>query len=682
MSDEGDRGDDGDRPENKPPNADEDLTEHNSQQTQHAQQVFNRLQNNRIEHAYFAVDGGGATTTPLTGRILQEELSRIDELWVPPRQFADALAMLQDRHTVVLHGGARIGKRASACKLLMSLRTNPKIMSLPPHFSLESLAARKYSAESVYVVIDHLDDATTGYSSYILDVLAQKITDAGSYLVITAQFARQQTREASKLVFKWSPPDSTNLLAACLASFGPGNFDDNELHSLRGSAERASGPAEIVALAQRSLDVGITDAIASLESSAHDAVIEWICREPVPDEAFLTVATAFLEDAGADEFDNAFEKLRHRYTANYDAADSLDQPLRQSKKYFRISDALVEIDESGAHDPDYRQRVLRYRLRGAISPHHVVQNARAAYGSELWRPIEDWVRQIVEDGNADLGVRVARGLAALWKSSPSATESKYLEPWSRGDSSQRVTIAFTLWWLAADDDSASAALGYANRWLHQGTAAQRATAIMSLGGELGDRFPTESVRWLWKCQETAGAVIARFARQSLAELWNSLIIASTDEALKLLRFVNARLAELSAPSGNYRTLTRAVDTAAVMLTSHDSDTGWLLPALALEMQPTSAETLGNVWAAVLRNRPTNAEGVSALAETVDLLATRGGPTHLPLISSLGNSIGANLSEQERNDLRADLDEVLRQGPKRGTSKSEKSETLQQLINVL
>jgi hypothetical protein len=209
--------------------------------------------------------------------------------------------------------------------------------------------------------------------------------------------------------------------------------------------------------------------------------------------------------------------------------------------------------------------------------------------------------------------------------------------------------------------------------------------MVSLGGQLGVRFPTEAVRWLWRSQQVEGIVLARLARSSLAELWCS-ILANGGKSINLLRFVNKQISSLSSLEGDFSALRKAVETAAMLLGSVDSSSGWPIPALALRLEPTTAVALGNIWSAVLRSRATNSAGVEALARTVSQIMKSGTPEDKETFAVLGSSVRANMDNAEREELRVDLEESVASNRRgRGDdsdSPDDRSEILTQLLGVL
>ena len=261
------------------------------------------------------------------------------------------------------------------------------------------------------------------------------------------------------------------------------------------------------------------------------------------------------------------------------------------------------------------------------------------YDRTLWEPVTRWLHVLFEnvvDGARALSL--GRGLAGLAFSAPVHVRFTYLEPLAAGPPMQRRTACYALWYAALDDTLASWALGTATDWASTQDTATQLSAVLSLIGPLGLRFPGEAMRQLWRLARRPAQVKAA-AQEAIV----SLVYGSAergDHEVTALRLLAAKVAPSPVHPGEHQRVA-AMAVIDRLLQTDDVRT----PLLAiLARSAADTESLGVVCARAIVSRPHRATALRAVTRT--LWALQEMDADLTAVRTLGSAIVNRLPAHE------------------------------------
>jgi hypothetical protein len=269
-------------------------------------------------------------------------------------------------------------------------------------------------------------------------------------------------------------------------------------------------------------------------------------------------------------------------------------------------------------------------------------------GDDLWTPVRDWLFALADQPFGEEQIAAGYGLALLARCALAEVEDTYLTRWSAGNLKERLMAVNVLWSMAEDDLCAPAALRIAVSWVRNRGQERAITAALTFGGTLGERYPSEAMRWLWVLTQR-GARVSLVASTAMSQLFAMEAEADLEKST-VARFVLRKIRPMLRPYDHRgapsRDVTVSERRAALSVASSVLSTTQILsdtPAVAsvLRTRPADFEPLGELWAAVLNSVPHRAQAIRALHRTLTALtkdanseeiATRLGAVILPRLT--------------------------------------------------
>ncbi|MEU9122459.1 hypothetical protein AB0C96_21795 [Streptomyces sp. NPDC048506] len=664
-------------PGHQPDPADDDLEADEQDYSELAGALGQRIQrvyNNFYGHvdAADAVFGFGTATSPglAPGEVDPAEIDRVLAHYLHPDAYDAAAGRLQSDHILVLVGEEGSGRRAGAFSMLRDLLgVDTGLRSLSPANSLARLVAKgTVKPDSGYVILDYAgetdDDAVQGFT---LKKLQGELRRQGSYLVLTAAPADRRRLALKDYCASWNPPDPLPLFDHCAARmYGPSavaQLPDPLAAELRQHVAELRRPGDIVRAAQQLAD-GPDAALEALRDSAKQTVRNWFQQAPAPQDLLPMAALAFAEGLPERTFEE-LSVLLDEQVRNWDRAGGGAAPeedavpaqrpaLGQSRAAWstRAVGIAGPVRREGAGGDACRsERMIVFaspRVRELV-----IGQLHELYGYDLWYPLRRWLHQLSLEGGPRVREEVARGVALLARHALPEVEENLLRPWSNGLSTQRLTAAFVLQFMCADERLAPQALTTVLSWSTPGNGQLRAiTAAMAFAGEAGALYRLEALNCLWE-MTLRGERVAVAARRSLILF---LATAATEpepeRAVFFLRYLRTQLAR----ARDRRERALALHTVLGVLEAEGLTRGTPLAAELLRRHPGTARQLGCLWSAALLG-VRRARAVSALVRA--LAALQDDPSATGSVRELGETMRGALDHRQWRGLRADVSMAVR-----------------------
>ncbi|HEX5402709.1 MAG TPA: hypothetical protein VFX16_10460 [Pseudonocardiaceae bacterium] len=599
----------------------------------------------------------------VTGTIRPAEVQLALRAFVQPAGFDNASACLASKHLVILSGQDGVGKRTGALALLRErLGATEPVISLPPSHTLTSLVEYPhFRAGRGYLVQDWSPVGTSATATaFDVDVLQRVLRQRRSFLVITTGTAVGERRSVSGVVHRWTAPDPLTILDRRLDAVGLAPAED-ALARLRERLKEVHGPSDVVTVVNR-LDQGVTAALDALGDADAERVRAWFVANSDEGELLAVAALCFLNHAPETIFQRLLARLvevagQDQRPADGTAAGGIRFPRHNQTD---ADTALHEIarvaDGDGSGLGNLRRRFTSDRYAGLV-----LRELTTRYGFQLWEPLRIWMCEVAELPPGLVHVRLAMGLALYAREAPADVAQTYLAQWADGTISERLTAAYLLSWMCLDDAMASWALRTAVSWTSNAGTRRAATAAMAFGAELGVRYPSDALSWLWYLALRNEAV-SKTARLSLGALLSTALDDATGTTT-ILRYLDRALRQLITDGVNrpeHGTYTSHVRKAtltvltALMATQGDSTDS--TTAVILRTWPENAEVLGRLWAEVLRSWPHRTDAIDGLQAVFD--AMRADDSSLDVVRQFGGAVRDQLTELECELLHRDLSHAL------------------------
>ncbi|MFE9995550.1 nSTAND3 domain-containing NTPase [Streptomyces avermitilis] len=622
-------------------------------------------------HAHFGIGGIGGTDTPnarrrAIGRLDAGEADAVLESYVAPPCFEEAVRALRQDGVVVLVGPPGTGKRSGAVALLDAVADGAEYVVLSPGRSLEELATGRPAFEkgNGYVLLDRMNEGSSGTADFDWRRVRDAVREQGAHLVVTTVHTVDGEPPESVRHLTWQVPALADVLRVRLRKAGCAETTVEQAVGLLPAGCRI---AEAVAAADRiARGADLAGVWQEYGSSAAHPVRDWFAAERSLQEAAEVTTLAFVIGAGRRDFELCQEGLEPYLapafpqtptgpgTATADGAPAAvpRRTVDRRRSLARNDLVATEAQKHGAlsrtvlvfRTPQYRQWVL--------------EELWANHSTDYWDGVRDWLTDMVRTvPDPDLQMSVASGLALLARPAFDEVAESYLHPWARGTAGPlgQSTATMVLWWMCLLDENLGAtALAVARGWAQSRDPGLRSTAMAAFGGELGVRFPSDAVKWLWHLISRAGDESAE-AVSALAALV-AVQVASRENAGVV--FVFAALAHRMGVQGRTGAATRlkeaTFDAVQAVLTVRDLGSGRPVCAVLAGRRPQLIDRFGELWAGLLCNRPRRA---SALRDLHDTLRALPGTCEKPeaIAGRFGRAVGAALPADER----ALLDRALR-----------------------
>jgi hypothetical protein len=597
--------------------------------------------------------------TRKSGTLTREDAAPSLRYYLEPAAFDQAMQVLARHHLVALTGQEGCGKKAGTLQL--ARRTCPgteKYTLLPPTKSLVELRDYKYGSGEMCLLHDWVpvSGEHRAAAKFDLDQLLGCLIKASAYLAITFEGAGDLEVLLGEMCVPWTAPEPAALFDHCVGSRLDLPCGEEEFQQLRERASELRSPRLIVSLAEAAVkDVKI--ALDQASEQEGRGVTEWFNLEPVRWKVHTAAALTFLSGIGERNFERLLALLAEISEGN-GASDSDDEqnatlpderPHVQSRwrraKQAGLDTFIVERDPQtpvGAeHKPGFSTNACRM---------HFMIELNRRYGHELWAPVCDWLFVIADQPFGEVQIAAGYGLAILARCALDEVTDTYLTPWSVGGLRHRLMAVSVLWSMAEDDQLAAAALKIAVSWVRNKGAERAITAAIAFGGTLGQRYPSEAMRWLWVLARR-GERISPVARLSMGQLF-AMEAESDAEKSIVLRFLLQKLRPLLSQDASAHDRRAALDLVNSVLAASQPSSDTLVAAQVIRTKPADFCQLGELWAAVLNIQRCREDAIISLRRALTALAD--GPDSIELASRLGNAILPMLSSRSLELLNREL----------------------------
>ncbi|MFF0205849.1 hypothetical protein [Streptomyces sp. NPDC005017] len=589
------------------------------------------------------------------GRLDSHAVNTLLEQYVQPDSFEDAAQALRQDHVVVLTGPAGMGKRSAAVALLNTVMERTECVELSPDSSLEELADGRLAFQHGvgYLLSDHRQEDSASTAEYAWRRVSDTVRDRGAYLVVTT--ANQTGRETLRSVrhLPWQLPDLTTVLRVRLLRAG----------CVEDTVERAVScmPAGCriaqIAAAADQIAYGADPEEVWLEHTAAQAqpVRDWFDNTRSAHEWIEITTLAFTTGLSHQDFVTCMKRLEESMAATLSAPATRDESAK-----------AVQHDADGL-PPSSLNTLLAPRTGGAPDhfplvfhhPHYrqrVMEELWARGSTAYWHSVREWLTLLAGQTRPRLmQLSIASGLALLARPASHEVTENYLTSWAAGSAGPggQSTAVLAVHCMSLDDQLAANALSLARDWAAAPEPELHTTAAAAFSGPLGVRFPTDAVTTLLRMLDRSQQ--AEKATAALAALAAALRENGHDAGAVLRPLAH----QIKNPTGKHaaRHTERRLDAALTVLQTRDAATGRLLCAVLAAQDPRNADTIGELWAELLKHQPRRHQGLQILEATLrDLPALTHQPQHTA--QQLGRSLGSALPPRERLRLGLSLSPAL------------------------
>ncbi|MEU0008998.1 hypothetical protein ABZ079_33225 [Streptomyces sp. NPDC006314] len=618
---------------------------------------YGELNASRTLFGIGTTDSGNARRRAV-GRLDAGEADAILAPYVKPsRCFEEAADALARDGVVVLIGSPGSGKRSAAVALVAEVAERTEYVVLSPGRSLDDLAGGRVAFEKGvgYVLLDRMNEDLSQTADFDWRRVRDTVREHGAHLVVTTVHPVDGSPVESVRHVSWRLPDLAAVLRVRLVRAGCARDTVERAVALMPSGCRI---AEVAAAAER-IARGAEPAGVWQEygSSAAQPVRDWFARDRTPQEWAEVTTLAFVNGAGYRDFETCQERLEfwlaHAFPAPVTEEEQAEAARRTVDRRQSLSrNALVGVEErkDGA--------LTRTAL---VFPHSsyrqwTLQELWTKRSTPFWNGVRDWLTELVgRQPGLGMQLSVAQGLALLTRPAFDEVADNYLRPWAGGAAGPagQSTATLVLQCMCLDESLAATALGVARDWARSPDPALRSTAAAAFSGALGVRFPTDAVTTLLRLIVRRGGlpVDASFA---LAGLVAVLAECGQDTGAVFRPLAYRLRAQRETLTGQPKENT--LDAVLTVLRARDARTGRRMCAGVMERDPRQTDTIGELWAGVLANRPRRSLAVHGLYATLrDLPTVAADPAQVA--GHFGRSLGAALAPGDRPQLEKALRQV-------------------------
>ncbi|WP_155369056.1 hypothetical protein [Catellatospora vulcania] len=571
-----------------------------------------------------AANFGGAHQTGwarTTGPVDSAQMDAILRDFVRPGPYEQALKVLHRAGLVVLVGEEGIGKRAGALALLRDAASGQdSVLALSPSYDFAQLAAYPHLKPGRgYLVQDMRGDGRSSPEQrFEIERLTRVLQAKQLRLVITAQPRSLSRTDLGDLVVDWDPPDLVDLFQRLLRRSGLKLSPADERRA-RAHLDTLCQPRQVAEFVDR-LPQGVEAAMRSQSEQARQEASAWLEDSTRTDaEVLVAAAACFLSDLPERLFEQGVARLQQivREHVGFDGPAARGEPvtseqrLPQSRRLWAGRTGLVVTAGAGTSTDERRVAFRVPELRA-----HTIAEIWARYGHELLEPLRRWIRELAQDPSVEIRAQVAYGLSLLAKVNWSEVRESFLTQLSDGVAAERVTAAFTLSMMCADEDLASIALETALGWSENSGQRRAMTSAIACGGPMGVSHLGKAFEQLWY-MTTRGAQIARVARTSL-----SLLTSGAEEAGRAMAVLRTTVDALHWVIRNGGALKRreALWTVLEILAAESFAAEELVIVRLMRDRDDAYPAVGTLLAAVLESGPHRHGAVNVLRRIITTLS--------------------------------------------------------------
>jgi hypothetical protein len=574
------------------------------------------------------------------------------------------MGILTSRHLVALAGPEGCGKKAGTLALARAGCPDAESFTVfPPTRSLAELASyKRYRQGQVYLLHDWMPVSTdpSSVASFDVDQLTSRLSRVGAYLAITFEGATH-LRVFGDIGVTWQAPEAGTLLDHCVHEHPKLDLSEADHQRLHSCVARIRSPRLVIRLVESAVD-GVESAIAEADESENTAVAHWF--EPPPARWLIraVMALTFLSGVGEREFERQLSLLTESALKGTTpppddeqwAAPDDDAPFPQVRwalaNEANLGSFISERDPAAAvgaeHRPAFRTKASRL---------HFMTELNRRYGDDLWSPVRDWLFTLADQPFGEPQIAAGYGLALLARLALFEVEDTYLTPWSAGELRHRLMTVSVLWAMAEDDVIAPAALRIAVSWVLNRGQERAIAAALAFGGPLGQRYPSEAMRWLWALSQRSER-IGRFARTAMSQLF-AVESEADQEKSTVLRFLVQKVRAALKPDVTVRERRAALAVVNSVLATTQTLSERPAVVGVLRSRPADLRPAGELWAAVLNSGPHRRPAVKALYSA--LAAVTDGPDSVRFAAQLGTAILPRLTPRALEVLKLALPDPVR-----------------------
>jgi hypothetical protein len=467
--------------------------------------------------------GGSAGRSVLApGPVRPEILAEIAGRYVPVPGYEQLVQRLEQNHVLVLRGAPRTGRSTTGLRVLYKLTA--RVARFSSDTDLRSIASGELEAEHGYLLQPVNRPDTRLPSLAEVDLLAAKLAEVGSYLVVVAQHDVRHARVFEDYVVDCPLPDPGQIFDRAVDAEIRRRPDLAETLRRAASCARPHGsggpqtPTEVMWLtayltsgaAAELIPANLDKLSSELASRYVSAWFEPLSALPVTAEAdeavrlaSFRIALAVLNDSPYDLVAEAAEQLATRILETRSPRRRPGRPVfaHDRHDYVRNSRARLtsgQVRFISAAAPATLVSFEDDRLPVAVLRH--VWNVH-----NLRDPLLSWLEMLTDDLRPLIYMRAALALGLLTSWDFSYTFHARIEPWASSDENgrQRWVAAVALDEASRNDDVRPVVREMLESWCEKGGFPERWTAAIALGYDIGLRDPEKALAQLCKlvCSE-------------------------------------------------------------------------------------------------------------------------------------------------------------------------------------
>jgi hypothetical protein len=478
---------------------------------------------------------GGALAETVASRVLAEELTKVDEVYVEPSLYTQAKRILAEKHVLVLWGQAHWGKWTTALHILSALHAE-KVFEISPDVDLEELHSSELESGRGYVIDTLAPDSAESLSPFVLNRLSRWLGGQHSHLVITVDSRVSLSKDALiGYLLVWDDlPDRAQLLDKHLAWYLTDKDvlaralevrrgeDVHELlatHLLPGEVDRL---AELVAGVARG-ELKLEQALARFEARARQQVEAWFESHIDLEERTFILSVAVLNGANYQAVVEADERLRSLVgPAPAEDESPVVASVFGDTRSQRVKEVCARISQ-GYEDAEFGRSPVEIIVldNPTFQPtvlHHVWHEYDRLRGYLL-----DWLRDLGNYPSFDVRARAAAAVGELSKYDFGYIRREILLPWANHqDSRLRAAAALALGVPAWEGEFAPQVLGLLHHWSTLRNNWRLCwTAAAAHGGLVGLRFPDAALRDLHTIVEAQDSRLFGVTSRSVTSLFQA-----------------------------------------------------------------------------------------------------------------------------------------------------------------
>ncbi len=584
--------------------------------------VVGREQQRTIFHG----PGGGQASIGI-GSIVSILLDKINTVYVSPPLFAQATAILQEKHLLILWGQAHWGKWTTALHLLTNFHKQ-EVFEISPEVDWNDLRRLEWETNRGYGIDTLAFEQAGKLTKFNLQRLGEQLQKHNSRLVITVDSQVTLPKDIlNHYALNWREiPEQSSVLSNHLKWY---SFGDKALHrkveevyqdaAVQNFLKTHLLPADVDRLADLLTQVArgeikLEEALARFAVHARQQVAAWFDDHAKLEDRSLMISVAVLNGASYNsivELDERLQTLIAPPTAETKTPTGVDYYFGQT-----IAQRIQEVCShfvSGFEETEFGSNpIKRIELDNPVFQPAVLYHVWHAYG-RLHHVLLTWLQESGQHANFDVRVRVAAAVGELSKYDFGNIRRNILLPWANHqDKRMRRMAAFALGIPIWDGVLAPQVLGLLHHWSTLTNNWRLCwTAAVAYGGLVGIRFPDTALRDLHLIARLGDIRLLGVLSGSMAALFQIGELADNYYTYIL----NALLVWTETVKNNIAGLTGLVvylNLAANSQIESEPDAGKCPTLLWLSQDEQYSEAIVTLWRRALNTKSTRKQAAAIL----------------------------------------------------------------------